>query len=104
MNSSTAAADWVQRTSASDPSHAQDVSVFESLFERTTDAIWLYDPQTAILVDCNRAAVQLIGARNKQQLLRTVPADISPAFQPDGRRSDEKAEEIISAVEREKSH
>jgi PAS domain S-box-containing protein len=78
--------------------------VFECLFERSADAIWLYDPQTAMLVDCNQAAVNLIGAANRQQLLQTRPEDISPPVQPDGSRSADKAVEIISIVERQKSH
>jgi PAS domain S-box-containing protein len=78
--------------------------VFEDLFERSADAMWLYDPQTARLVDCNQAAVKLIGAENKQQLLRTLPEDLSPPLQPDGLRSSEKSAQIIALVEREQAH
>jgi PAS domain-containing protein len=40
--------------------------VFESLFERSADAIWLFDPQTGVFVDCNSAAVELMCAGTKE--------------------------------------
>ena len=104
MNSSSADPEWDERTSAPERLVQQTDQVFESLFERSADAIWLYDPQTAALVDCNQAAVELIGAANKEQLLRTLPEEISPPLQPDGSRSAEKAVRILALVEREKQH
>jgi len=85
----------------------QDGRVFENLFERSADAIWLYevqDPQTLVLVDCNDAAVRLIGAEAKEQFLRTRPEDLSPPVQPDGSSSAEKTAEIIGIVQKRKTH
>src|SRR5437899_242309 len=45
-------------------------SVFQSLFESSADAIWLYDSQSRLLTDCNQAAVELMGAENKQHKCR----------------------------------
>ncbi|HWD21191.1 MAG TPA: PAS domain-containing sensor histidine kinase [Verrucomicrobiae bacterium] len=95
---------WDDSASASELLLAQTGQVFESLFERSADAIWLYDPLTAMMVDCNQAAVRLIGAASKEQLLNTRPKDISPAFQPDGASTEEKTAEIIATVEREQTH
>jgi PAS domain S-box-containing protein len=78
--------------------------VFESLFERSEDAIWLYDPQAGMLVDCNQAAIKLIGAENKQQFLPARPEEISPPAQLDGLPSAEKATQIVAAVEKQKGH
>jgi PAS domain S-box-containing protein len=78
--------------------------VFEALFARSCDAFWLYDPLTAMLVDCNRAAVALIGAQSKERLLRTRPEQLSPELQPDGIRSDDKARTIIAYVEEHGAH
>ena len=97
-------ADWDGSASASRSSLPQTDAVFGNFFERSADAIWLYDPQTAMLVDCNQAAVDLIAAKNKEQLLRTRPEEISPPIQPDGTPSARKAEEIIALVEKEKTH
>lgn len=96
--------DWDERTSASGPSFKQIDGVFECLFERSADAIGLYDPETARLVDCNEAAIRLVGAGSKQQLLLTSPEDIAPPVQPDGSRSADKAAEIFAIVERQKRH
>src|SRR3954470_15938504 len=75
--------------------------VFESLFERSADAIWLFDPEAGVFLDCNQAAVELIGAKNKEQLLRVRPEEISPPFQPDGSRSVDKTVEVVTIVKRE---
>src|SRR4051812_44268757 len=82
----------------------QSGAVFESLFERTAEAIWLLDPQAGVFLDCNQAAVELIGAASKEQLLQSTPDDLSPPFQLDGVPTKEKSEQIISLVEREKRH
>src|SRR5512147_1224650 len=104
MNPSAIDPDRAESPSAPDPLFAQTGGVFQSLIERSADAIWLYDPRTARLVDCNRAAVRLIGAKDKEQVLQTRPEDISPPVQPDGSRSTDKAAEIIALVERQKTH
>ncbi len=95
---------WAERTSAPEPQLKQTESVFESFFERTFDAVWLFDPQAGVFVDCNQAAVALIGATNKDQLLQTTPSQLSPAMQPDGVSSDERTVQIITLVEKQKSY
>jgi len=61
---------------------------FEALFESSIDAHLLYD-DTGIL-DCNQAAVELLGYTSKDELLGKHPADLSPAMQPGGIRSADK--------------
>ncbi len=104
MKTSPADGEWDQSASAREPSLKHSGAVFDSLFERSADAIWLYDPRTAELVDCNQAAVALIGAADKQQLLPTRPEDLSPPLQPDGSRSADKAAQIIAHVQKHGSH
>ena len=96
--------EWDESASAAELWLSHTDVVFESLFERSAEAIWLYDPKTAMMMDCNQAAVELIGADNKQQLLHTRPEDLSPPFQPDGSCSAEKAAQIIPLVEKHKTH
>jgi PAS domain S-box-containing protein len=67
--------------------------MFRQLFERTADAMLLCDPRREIIVDCNQAAVEMMRASGKQQLLLMNPADLSPEFQPDGRSSRERTRE-----------
>jgi PAS domain S-box-containing protein len=104
MNSPATAPDRDESPSAHDGGFQHTDTVFQSLFERSADAIGLYDAQTAVLVDCNQAAVDLVGAESKRQLLQTRPEDISPPVQPDGTRSADKAAEVFARVEREKRH
>ena len=104
MNSASTDPDWDQSGSAPHRSFKQTGDVFESLFERSADAIWLFDPQAAVFVDCNEAAVRLLGAQNRRQLLGRGPEDLSPPMQPDGSRSADKSAEIVAVVEREKTH
>src|SRR5512141_599863 len=102
MKSPAMAPGWDESASATERLLKHSGAVFKSLFELCADAIWLYDPQTAMLVDCNQAAVELIGAESKQQLLRTRPEDISPPVQPDGARTADKTAEILALVEKQK--
>jgi PAS domain S-box-containing protein len=57
--------------------------MFQLLFERSEDAIWLFDPVESGLIDCNPAAVRLMRAREKGQLLGARPAELWPPAKPD---------------------
>lgn len=64
---------------------------FRVLFEQSSDAIFLLDPVTqGGIVDCNAAALSLLGGSEKADLLGLNPMDFSPEMQPDGQRSSEK--------------
>jgi len=65
--------------------------MFELLFQRSADAIWLFDPRAGVFVDCNQAAVELFCAGSKANLLQTRPETLSPPRQPDGSLSRDKA-------------
>jgi PAS domain S-box-containing protein len=78
--------------------------MFQLLFERSADAIWLFDPQAGIFVDCNAAAVELMGAGTKERLLGSRPEDLSPPLQPDGTPSREKSAQIVALVEQHGGH
>ena len=95
---------WDERTSAREQWVKHTGGVFESLFDRSADAIWLYDPESGLLTDCNQAAVDLMGAEHKHQLVPTRPEDLSPPIQPDGSRTADKTAEIIAVVEKQKAH
>jgi len=78
--------------------------VFESLFERSADAIWLFDPKDGVFLDCNEAAIGLMGASSKEQLLQATPEDLSPPFQQDGVPTKERSAQVIAFVEEHKKH
>jgi PAS domain S-box-containing protein len=104
MNPSKTAPEWAESASAPKLVLNNTGAVFESFFERSIDAVWLLDQQAGVFVDCNQAAVELIGAENKQQLLRTRPEDLSPPLQPDGTTSAAKSAKIIEIIQRQKTH
>ncbi|HWB26057.1 MAG TPA: PAS domain S-box protein [Chitinophagaceae bacterium] len=62
------------------------------IFEESTDAHLLFDDSG--IIDCNNAAVKMIGCTSKNELLSYHPAIFSPEFQPDGQRSAEKSLEM----------
>jgi|GEM_PF-2115800 len=67
--------------------------VFEKLVYESTDAVLLL--QEGRVIDCNEAAVRMLGCDVKTQLLDMHPSLFSPKFQPDGRPSATKANEMI---------
>lgn len=66
----------------------------EVIFEYSTDAHLLFGKKG--IIDCNRAALELLGFESKEALLEMNPhpAVFSPKYQPDGRLSMEKAAEM----------
>ncbi len=75
---------------------------YQQLLERSADAILIIDGET--FVDCNDATVRMLRYPNKEDLLQTHPSDLSPPSQPDGRRSFEKASEMIAIAMKQGSH
>ena len=70
-----------------------DVNHYDILFENA------YDPMTILkgqyFVDANKAVIKLLKMSSKDEVYKLHPSQISPEYQPDGRRSDEKADEMI---------
>ncbi len=95
---------WNEGSSALPGGPPDTGSMFQLLFERSADAILLFDPQLNRFVDCNEAAVALMHARTRQELLQASPADLAPPLQPDGRPSAEAAAEITARVQKHGSH
>jgi PAS domain S-box-containing protein len=75
---------------------------FRSVFENSTDAFLLLENK--VFTDCNQAAVKMLNAGSREQVLSTHPSLLSPEFQPDGKPSAKKAEEMIQTAIRNGSH
>ena len=103
-NASTGARQWDESPSAAKSSLNDNPSMFQLLFERSADAILLFDPQAGVFVDCNAAAVELMRAGTKEKLLGARPEDLSPLLQPDGTSSRDKTTQIITLVEERGGH
>jgi PAS domain S-box-containing protein len=96
---SLAAAGWVwavrlRRAGLAGPgglSFREEVAV--AMFELSSDAgMVIVDGRFA---ECNPATARLLGCARREDVMSVSPSEISPEFQPDGRRSDEKAGEVI---------
>ncbi len=77
-------------------------SNFKRVFHNTQDAILLLEED--VFIDCNDTVVKMLGAKNKEQIINTHPAEISPPQQPDGQDSAEKAVEIFAQVRKKGFH
>lgn len=66
---------------------------FRILFESSSDPHLLFD--STGVIECNAAAVRLLRAADANDVIGLHPATLSPATQPDGRRSAEAALEMI---------
>jgi PAS domain S-box-containing protein len=95
---------WAERPNATAGGFMENEPMFRLLFERSADAIMLFDPAAGVFVDCNQAAVKLMRCASKEALLRRSPSELSPAVQPDGRPSAEKAAEISALAVAQGSH
>ena len=65
---------------------------FRMLFDHASDAHMIV--VEGGITDCNDAMIEVLGARDRSQVLALHPAVLSPELQPDGRRSDEKSKEM----------
>ncbi|HXI51574.1 MAG TPA: PAS domain S-box protein, partial [Candidatus Saccharimonadales bacterium] len=103
-NPTAAGREWDESPSGRGRLAGQTGAVFESFFERSVDAVLLFDPQAGVFVDCNQAAVDLMRAGTKEKLLGVRPEDLSPPFQPDGTPTGEKSAQITALVEEHGGH
>jgi len=72
---------------------AEDYARFRGLFDLLPDPFWILDDDR--FVECNAAAVAMLGYASKEALLFAHPSDLSPKHQPDGSESYEKARRMI---------
>lgn len=76
---------------------------FRTLFEGSRDAVLLLD-QNARIIDCNQAAIELLGLNSKTDCLGRTPADFSPPTQACGTPSTELAATHIAIINTGKQH
>jgi len=86
----SASGKWDERPNADAGSVSQDADMFDRYFDRSAEAMWILDPQAGVFVNCNAAAVALLRANSKADLLQRRPEELSLARQPDGTASVEK--------------
>lgn len=76
---------------------------YRTLFESSSDAIMLLDEKG--FFDCNQATLRIFGIPRKEDFVKMHPSDLSPKFQPDGKRSFEEAnKKIVEAYKNGTNH
>jgi len=74
-------------------------SRLRTMFESSPDPVWIIEDER--FIECNDAAVQMLGYASRSEFLNTHPSQLSPPRQPDGEDSFTKAERMM-ALAREK--
>jgi len=69
---------------------------YRALFENSPDAILIIEDGK--FIECNKAAIDMMGFPDKNTLLQTHPSSFSPEYQPDGQLSLDKANAIMANV------
>ncbi|MBI2302988.1 MAG: PAS domain S-box protein [Armatimonadetes bacterium] len=77
---------------------------YRVLYESSRDALMTLAPPEWRFTSGNPAAVAMFGARDEAEFTARPPWELSPPEQPDGRRSGDKAREMIDTAMREGSH
>lgn len=66
---------------------------FRLLFEQSADAKLIIKDNK--FIDCNRAALKMLGYSSAKELINKHPSKFSPEFQADGKKSSDKADELM---------
>lgn len=77
---------------------------FRLMFERSADAMTLFDPVQGVFIDMNEASLRAAGATSLDQVLNLPPDALAPERQPDGRLSREVTVEIVERTLARGSH
>jgi PAS domain S-box-containing protein len=72
---------------------APEINYYQTIFTQSKDALLIL--KNRIFIDCNDAALEMIGYPSKSQFISAKPSDISPPKQNDGKASFEKAQEMM---------
>ena len=68
---------------------------YRTFFENSCDPMLILND--GAFVDCNFATLSILGHQNKNDIIGTSPADLSPNQQPDGATSEEKIKQLIES-------
>ena len=75
---------------------------YRILFEKSKDAILII--KNGKFVDCNKATVEMLGYKSKNEVIQTHPSELSPAYQSDGKDSFTKAKKMMEIALKKGSH
>ena len=73
------------------------------IYQGSRDAIATIDARTKRFSSCNAAALELFGIPTEAEFCAQLPGALSPEYQPDGQRSEERSTQIITQAFKEGS-
>ncbi len=76
--------------------------IYENVYQKSTDGILLIEDGK--FINCNESIVKMLQYSSKNELLNIHPSKLSPQYQPDGRKSFEKANEMMQIALNAGSH
>jgi len=76
----------------------KEKSKLRLLFDGSNDAIVLLETPSLKIVDCNSAALRMIGLAKKEDMIGKTPIDLAPPVQPNGVASAEVAKGLLAEV------
>ena len=71
----------------------ENVNKYRNLFNKSKDPTLVIDGNK--FIDCNKAAVEILGYSTKKDIFNTHPSKLSPKYQSDGKLSFDKANEMM---------
>ncbi|WP_321491991.1 PAS domain S-box protein [uncultured Desulfobacter sp.] len=80
----------------------QSEARFRKIFRETRSPVFLMEDKQ--FIDANRAALELLGYETLEDLRGITPGQISPKYQPDGKLSKQKVEEVLGIAFAQGSH
>ena len=70
--------------------------LYNLIYNKAGNAILMIDKDTNKFINCNYEAVKMLKYNSIKELLNLHPSQLSPEYQPDGKKSENKANEMIS--------
>lgn len=86
-----------------DDANRESQEYYRSLFEGSRDAILLVDEKSGKCLAANRAALQMFGASQMEQMLNHPVWEFAPPCQPDGRDSQSLARQYLRSAGRDEN-
>jgi len=77
-------------------------NIFETLFYDTSDGLSLI--KDGKFIDCNNSVLKMLKYNSKEEFLNLKPHELSPQYQPDGEKSEDKAKKLIQICLKEGHH
>ncbi len=93
---------WNRKISAVNRKLDEQRHIFRTIYEKSADAILLL--RDGVFIDCNEAALMMLGYGAREQVVGRRPTDLSPPVQPNAGDSGNRAEEMIRRAMDEGCH